>query len=360
MSQDQSSNDAATSNVSSSDQNEPNTTTVLKKKSNKIKYIIFIIIVIILALIAFGIWKSYTPAEIEVQGRVETETIYVSTKVPSRVEEMFVEEGQSVKKGQALIRLHSPLVENQKKQALAALQTAIALQSTVYRGLREENIETIYVNWQALKAQAVLASTTYEHGKVLYKEGVISRQRYDQMRAAAASTADLAEGGYQQYLRAKRGSTTEDKSAADAQVDIAQAAVAEANALEAETLLRAPIDAIVSKTFANPSELILPNVPLISLLNPKKLWVSLNIREDHYQYVYKKKELEGFIPALNQSAKFRIQEISPQGDFATIKTTRQTGGYDIRSFKFHLVPAEKLPNLKMGMSVIFKISEDTP
>lgn len=358
MSQDQSSNDPITPKQSSSDQSEQNNNTNQTKKPNKIKYIIFVVVVIILALIAFGLWKSYTPAELELQGRVEAETIYVSTKVPSRVEELFIDEGETVQKGQPLVRLHSPEVENQKKQALAALQTALALKSTVDRGPREENLETLYVNWQALKAQAVLAANTYARGQVLYKEGVISRQRHDEMKAAAQSTADLAEGGYQQYLRAKRGSTTEEKSTADAQVEIARAALAEVNALEAETLLHSPIQGIISKTFANPSELVAPSVPIISIINQQKLWVSLNIREDHYQYVYKKKELEGFIPALNKTAKFKIQEISPQGDFATIKTTRQTGGYDIRSFKFHLVPAQPIPNLKIGMSVIFKISED--
>ena len=43
--------------------------------------------------------------------------------------------------------------------------------------------------------------------------------------------------------------------------------------------------------------------------------------------------------------------------FPTIKTTRQTGGYDIRSFKLHLVPEHAIPDLKVGMSVVFKVTE---
>ncbi len=45
---------------------------------------------------------------------------------------------------------------------------------------------------------------------------------------------------------------------------------------------------------------------------------------------------------------FNIKNIDAEGEFATIKTTRQTGGYDIRSFKVHLVPATPNPNLKVG------------
>ena len=65
----------------------------------------------------------------------------------------------------------------------------------------------------------------------------------------------------------------------------------------------------------------------------------------------------GFITALNRKASFKVKNIDAEGDFATIKTTRQTGGYDIRSFKFHLVPEQSIPDLKVGMSVLFKIEE---
>ena len=71
------------------------------------------------------------------------------------------------------------------------------------------------------------------------------------MLAAQTSAQELSEAAYQQYARAKRGSTSQQKSTADAQVDIAKAAVSEAQALEAETRLLAPISGTVSKLMAN-------------------------------------------------------------------------------------------------------------
>ena len=345
---------------SNGDQSSLSQTASSKKNTLLIKIAVAIFLIIVLALIAFGLWKSYQPNEIELQGRVEAETIYVSTKVPSRIEELYVQGGQIVKKGQPLVRLNSPAVENQKKQAIAALQSALALQSTVDRGAQEENIDSLYANWQALKAQEALAKSTFQRGAKLYQEGVIAKQRRDEMQAAAISASQLSEAAYQQYIRAKRGSTPQQKSTADAQVEIAQAALNEANALVAETFLHAPIDGVISKTYGNVSELVAMGVPIVSIIDEKKTWVSLNVREDQYANLYKVKELEGFIPALDKSAKFKIKEISPEGDFATIKTTRQTGGYDIRSFKFHLVSVEPLPNLKVGMSVLFTVKEATP
>ena len=240
---------------------------------------------------------------------------------------------------------------------MASLQAALALQSTADRGSQEENIASLYANWQALKAQQTLAQTTYQRGANLYQQGVISRQRRDEMQAAAQSAAQMTEAAYQQYARAERGSTPQQKSSADAQVQIAKAAVAEVNALEAETKLLSPIDGTVSKTYGKPSELVAMGVPIVSIIQDRELWVSLNIREDQYANIYQAKQIEGFIPALNLNTNFNIKNIDAEGEFATIKTTRQTGGYDIRSFKVHLTPAQAIPDLKVGMSVLFKVKE---
>ncbi|MCI3877821.1 HlyD family secretion protein [Acinetobacter higginsii] len=326
-------------------------------KKGKAKIIGLIILILLLGLIAFGLWKAYQPQAIELQGRVESETVHISTKVPSRIEEFYVSEGQAVKKGQALVRFVSPELEAKKEQAQAALQSATAFHSTVYRGAQQENIETLYANWQAMKTQAELAATTYKRGETLFQQGVISRQRRDEMLAAQTSARETAEAAYQQYARAKRGSTEQQKSTADAQVAMAQAAVKEANALTEETKLYSPTDGTVSKTYGKPTELVATAVPVVSIIEDHDLWVSLNVREDMYSSVYKTKTLEGFIPALNKKATFKVKNIDAEGDFATIKTTRQTGGYDIRSFKFHLVPEQSIPDLKVGMSVLFKIEE---
>ena len=340
------------------EQTEPaSTNTNTEQKSKAIKLIGGLALIILFIVIAFGLWKAYQPKTVEIQGRVEAETIHVSTKVPSRIDEIYVHDGQKISKNQELVRLYSPEVDAKKQQALASLQAALALQSTADRGSQEENIASLYANWQALKAQQTLAQTTYQRGANLYQQGVISRQRRDEMHAAAQSAAQMTEAAYQQYARAERGSTPQQKSSADAQVQIAKAAVAEVNALEAETKLLSPIDGTVSKTYGKPSELVAMGVPIVSIIQDRELWVSLNIREDQYANIYQAKQIEGFIPALNLNTNFNIKNIDAEGEFATIKTTRQTGGYDIRSFKVHLTPAQAIPDLKVGMSVLFKVKE---
>nr|WP_036336253.1 biotin/lipoyl-binding protein [Moraxella catarrhalis] len=299
--------------------------------------------------------KITGPATFSIQGRVEGETVNISTKLPSRVAAIYVKEGQAVRAGEPLVQLISPEIDAKKQQAAAMLQSALAFQSSTDRGTRQENVDTLYANWQSAKAQATLAEESHRRGEYLYQEGVISRQRRDEMRAAKQSSAQIAQAAQQQYLKAQRGRTDELKSSADAQVQIARAAVAEADALDAETMLYAPIDGTVSKIYIQSSELVMPAVPVMSLLDNHPT-ITISVQENQYSHVHALPKLTGFIPALNKTADFKIVHTEDEGEFATIKNTRQTGGYDIHSFKTKLEPITPIEGLKVGMSVIFDIT----
>lgn len=299
--------------------------------------------------------KIARPTTFSIQGRVEGETVNISTKLPSRVATIYVKEGQAVRVGEPLVQLTSPEIDAKKQQAAAMLQSALAFQSSTDRGTRQENVDTLYANWQSAKAQAILAEETHRRGEYLYQEGVISRQRRDEMQAAKQSSAQIAHAAQQQYLKAKRGRTDELKSSADAQVQIARAAVAEADALDAETMLYAPIDGTVSKIYIQSSELVMPAVPVMSLLDNRPT-ITMSVQENQYSHVHALSKLTGFIPALNKTAEFKIVHTEDEGEFATIKNTRQTGGYDIHSFKTKLEPITPIEGLKVGMSVIFDIT----
>ena len=270
----------------------------------------------------------------------------ISTKLPSRVAAIYVKEGQAVRAGEPLVQLISPEIDAKKQQAAAMLQSALAFQSSTDRGTRQENVDTLYANWQSAKAQATLAEESYRRGEYLYQEGVISRQRRDEMRAAKQSSAQIAQAAQQQYLKAERGRTDELKSSADAQVQIARAAVA---------MLYAPIDGTVSKIYIQSSELVMPAVPVMSLLDNHPT-ITISVQENQYSHVHALPKLTGFIPALNKTADFKIVHTDDEGEFATIKNTRQTGGYDIHSFKTKLEPITPIEGLKVGMSVIFDIT----
>lgn len=320
----------------------------------KSKIIRTVFILFLMFMVALGLWLAYKPTQQQIQGMVEATTINVSTKIPSRVEELLAYEGDQVRKGQILGILTSPEIEAKQQQALGTLQTAQALEQTAKRGSQQENIDSLKANWQSAQAQADLARVTFQRSENLFKEGVISRQRRDEAQAAKLSSAQIAEAARQQYLRAERGSTNEQLSSAQAQVKIAQAAVAEANALNQEMQLIAPEDGEVSESFANVGELVPAGIPLYTLIDLNNQWISINLREDQFNQLKVGSVLYGDIPALEQKhIAFKVNHIAAQGTFASWKPTRQSSGYDVRTFEVKLKPVQPLTNLRPGMSVLF-------
>ncbi|ONG38987.1 hypothetical protein BKE30_10465 [Alkanindiges hydrocarboniclasticus] len=313
-----------------------------------------LIIVFLITLVALGLWLAYKPAPQQIQGMVEATTLNVSTKVPSRVEQLIADEGDQVKKGQVLGVLTSPELQAKQQQAEGALQSARALEQTAVRGSQQENIASLKANWQSAQAQAELARVTYQRSQNLFNEGVISRQRRDEAQAAKNSSAQIAEAARQQYLRAERGSTPEQLSSAQAQVKIAEAAVFEAKSLNQEMQLVAPEDGEVSQKFANVGELVPAGIPLYTLIDLRNQWVSINLREDQFNQLKHGSILHGDIPALSQhNVAFRVIHIAAQGTFASWKATRQSSGYDVRTFEVKLKSLQPLAGLRPGMSVLF-------
>ena len=66
----------------------------------------------------------------------------------------------------------------------------------------------------------------------------------------------------------------------------------------------------------------------------------------------------GYITALDVKNKaFKINYISPLGSFATWRSTKQTGTYDMKTFEIHALPVEPMEGLRQGMSVLVNLDE---
>ena len=84
--------------------------------------------------------------------------------------------------------------------------------------------------------------------------------------------------------------------------------------------------------------------------------VVLNIREDLMPQFKMDGTFRAEVPAIGKKdVEFRIYYISPLGSFATWKSTKQTGSYDLRTFEIHALPVEKVEGLRPGMSVLYQL-----
>ncbi len=321
--------------------------------SRRKRIVVIAAIVIVLAVVVLGLWLASRPAPQQLQGMVDAEEVNVATKALARVEKLMAEEGQRVEAGAVLATLSSPEITGAQAQAQGALDAARAIASATNEGPREEDIATLRSTWQAAQAAADLAAETSRRTQNLYAEGVVAAQRRDEAVAARDSSARTAEAARLQYQKALAGARHQTKAAADAQVRIAQAGAQTADAMESETRLVSPIAGEVARKLVQPGEIVSPVIPAYQVIDIDHPWVALNLREDQYRGLSMGTVLRGHIPALDHDADFRVYFISPRGDFATWRATREASGYDVRTFEVRLRPAKPIPELRPGMSVLF-------
>ena len=311
-------------------------------------------LVAVAALLAIGLWIAARPGPQQLQGMVDADEVNVATKALARVDTLLAEEGDSIRRGTAMATLSSPEIDGGRQQAEGAVKAAEAMRDLADNGARSEDVGTLRSMWQATQAGANLAAVTARRADNLYAEGVIAAQRRDEAHAARDASAKQAEAARLQYQKAASGARVEEKAAVQAQVQVAKGGLSVADAMTAEKRLVAPIDGEVTRKLAEPGEIVGPAVPVYQIIDVAHPWVSLNLREDQFHGLAKGKVLKGTLPALGgKSASFRVTYISPQGDFATWRATRQSSGFDVRSFEIRLRPTAPVQGLRPGMSVLF-------
>ncbi len=322
-----------------------------KSKANLLPAI-FIITAVIAVVAVAGLYAFSTESE-TIQGQVEVDEYRVSSKVPGRILEIKVKEGQTVHAGDTLALLEAPDVEAKLSQAEAAEAAAAAQSRKAKKGARQEQIQGAYEMWQKAKAGVDIAEKSYTRIKRLYDQGVMTAQQLDEITAQRDAAIATERAAKSQYDMARNGAEREDKEAAAALVSRAQGAVQEVNSYIKETVLLALHDGKVAEIFPHVGELVGTGAPIMNVAMTQNTWVTFNVREDHLSRFGVGKTIEGSIPALDgRAVKMRVYHQKDLGSFAAWKATKTTGQYDMKTFEVKAQFLQPVEGLQPGMSVL--------
>ncbi|HUL65361.1 MAG TPA: efflux RND transporter periplasmic adaptor subunit [Burkholderiaceae bacterium] len=306
-----------------------------------------------IAFIIYGLYLANRPVVAPLQGQIDARYIDISPKIVGRIARLHVREGDEVKPGELLVTLDSPEVQAKVSQAEAARGAAAARQQLLDVGIRQEEIRVARANWERAVSAANLAETTFKRINALYKDGLVSQQRNDEVETAYRAAIDTASAARAQYDLTLNGFRREERTAAADVTRGAGAVVQEVAALAADISLKSPISAEVDKVVLHQGELAPPGFPIISLVNLDDVWAVFNLREDELAKVRIDTKITGKVPALgDRVVTFSVYYISPKGEYATWRATRQSSGYDIKTFEVRARPIEKVEGLRPGMSVL--------
>lgn len=313
-----------------------------------------LMVVIIISLIGI-ITMSRT--QVVLQGQIEATEIRISGKLPGRVDTFLVIEGQAVKRGDTLVGISSPEAWAKLQQANAMENVAKFQNEKIDEGTRLQIIRTAEELWNKSKTDLQLAKSTFQRIQALYKDSVVSAQRYDEVEALYQSAIAAERAAHQQYLLAKAGAQKQDKESARSLVDAAQGSVYEVQSVLQDAWLTAPTNGEIATIYVQYGELVGTGTPIMNLVVLQDCHVVLNVREDNLSNFQMGQAFVGKVPALGRKEiVFQVNYISPLGSFATWKST-DNSSYDMRTFEIHALPVESVNGLRPGMSVLVDMNK---
>lgn len=323
------------------------------KKENRHLMSAMIIVIVIVALMAIIGFLFLSPPPEILDGQADATSVRVSGKLPGRVMEFYVREGDTVQRGDTLVHIHSSLAEAKLEQASAMQSAAEAANRNVDAGTRSQVIQSAYQMWQQALAAVDITRKTYDRMQSLYTQGVVSEQKRDEAKAAYDAAVAAEAAARAQYDLAKEGPRSEDRQGAAALVDVARGGVAEVNALLEDQYLVAPCDGTVDVIYPHEGELIALGAPVMNILRTDDKWLTFNVREEYLADMALGDTLEVMIPALDKRRfKARIYYVRDLGTYAVWRATKATGDWDSRTFQVKARPVEPQADLRPGMTAV--------
>jgi membrane fusion protein (multidrug efflux system) len=268
------------------------------------RYRPLIIAVVVLGLIgstAYVYWSRVLRGVVSTDdARLAATMVDVSPDIPGKLVEVEVGEGDKVEAGEVLFRLDARDIEAQITAVEARIPTleaqvhvAEAQQTKAESGTRPEQIRVAQAAVHRLETAADGAAAELDRARKLFTAGAGTQQAVANAQTRSDLAARSLDEARERLRLLRHGTRSEDIDAADAGLEAAHAAVAAAKAerdrarLNLEhTVVKAPFDGVVVRTWREAGENASPASPVVTLLEPQSLHVNANIEETDLSEVH--------------------------------------------------------------------------
>jgi RND family efflux transporter MFP subunit len=230
--------------------------------------------------------KIKQPVSVAASGAVEANvTALTAFQIAGRVAKVYVDEGQSVTKGQVLAELDSTDYRNAYDAAKAQADSALAVDHKAQQGPRTQELEQARIDYERWLDQ-------YKRMKYLYDHKSLAANDFKQIEAGYQAAE-------QRYDMARQGTRVEDKQAATGQYHAAMAQMHEAQKKLADCKLVAPISGFVGMRRIDVGDTVAAGAPVIGVLDLNPVKVRAAIPESEIGKVHEGARATVTIPSLD-------------------------------------------------------------
>jgi HlyD family secretion protein len=250
---------------------------------NKKKLIRLILIVAAIAgtaLYFYDRWKSERPVmTLKISGNIEAHESVVGFKVPGRLVELPVEEGQEVKAGDLLAKLDQNDYRQQVGIDEATVRTRQDELQLALAGSRAQEKKAAEQAMLDAGADLELKKSDFRRYQALFEKDEVSAQ----VRDTAATSLDRARATYerarQNYDQVVEGTRKEQIAIDRANVRTARQALELSRIRLGYTVLPAPVSGVVQVRQAELGEVMAPGTPVVTIADLDHLWLRGYIAE---------------------------------------------------------------------------------
>ncbi|MDE2180537.1 MAG: efflux RND transporter periplasmic adaptor subunit [candidate division NC10 bacterium] len=282
-------------------------------------------------------------------GTIEATEVEVSSKLPGRLAQLLVKEGDQVQANQVIARLDTSEIEAERAQNQAALARAEAQLKELLAGSRVQEIEEARANLQQAEDNLKLARDDWDRFDSLFKEGAISAQERDRAKNRVEIAQSQVKAARERYELVRVGPRPEVIEAARHERDRAKAALEVAQVRLRDSTILAPLSAIVLTKRAEQGEVVNPGFPIVILIDPDDLWLRVYIPESEIGLVGIGQDAAVTVDSFpNRRFEGKVIEISSKAEFTprTVQTKKERVNL-VFGVKIRLDNHERL--LKPGM-----------
>lgn len=274
----------------------------------------FIIVAAALALVACN--RNQDDTTIHLNGRIEAPTVDLGPKIPGRVAEVFVREGDRVKAGALLVRLDLGETSIAVEREQAGLRSAQARAEDLASGSRQSDIEVVAAEVSDRRAALALAQKEAERQRFLLDRKVGTQRDYDRARTELERARAAVRASEERLELAREGTRRNQTAAAEADAQRAQAVLKQSVVVAREGEIRAPADGVILHRLAEPGQLVGAGQPAVTMAFANRLFVRTFIPETKLGRVRMGTVARVTVDAFpGREFPARISEISPEAEF---------------------------------------------
>ncbi len=270
------------------------------------------------------------PSSIRVFGNIEATEVEISFKLPGKISEIRVKEGEWVERNGIIARLEDEEFRQRVELARATLRAAQARLEKLLAGSRPEEIREAEANLQQAQYDFEYKKTQFERMKTLFDHRVIPRETLDQAETRFKVARAVLEGAQEFYKKVKEGPRKEDIEDGKAQVEQALVSLKLAETQLGYTILRSPIKGIVLVKSAEVGEHVNPGTSILTLADLSQVWLRAYIPEPELGRVkwgqevivttdlFPKKVYKGRVSFISSQSEFTPKQIQTEKERVTL------------------------------------------